>query len=220
MGELRRACGRMTSENYNIITGDIEGDNKENIVLDKMPKIFNSTAKDRTDFSRPVSANTNQRFSRPTSSQMFSRQSGVKSRGLASRPTTANNSKSTDVSFSGGRLVERNGEKFVLTNKQKVSGYKKFPSQGVSSWLTTQTASYEDHSKSLRGHKKLEPYRPDSARSRLPVRFKGEPKPFTRHCAARNMSQFCIGVQDHEWEKWKNKAVKPMKRQRPASAMN
>merc|ERR1712100_936922 len=118
---------------------------KENLV-DKMPKLFSSTAKDRVDFSRPASATTNQRFSRPPSSSM----NGTvqqKRRGLASRPTTASSTNQTrSTAFSGGKLIERNGEKFVVTQKQKATGYKKFPKQGTTSYLTPQSASFVDHS--------------------------------------------------------------------------
>ena len=42
-----------------------------------------------------------------------------KARGLASRPTTANNTRST-TSMSGGKLVSMNGDAFVMINKPKV----------------------------------------------------------------------------------------------------
>jgi len=187
---------------------------KENLV-DKMPKLFGSAAKDRVEFSRPASATTNQRFSRPSSSMNETRAN--KGRGLASRPTTANvTSKTRATNFTGGKMMERNGEKFVLTEKIKQTGYKKNPHQSTTNYLTTTTSSYIDPTTSLRGKKKLEPYRPDSARSRLPVRFKSEPKPFTRHCKPTNTSQFTIGVPDADWEAWKKKVVT---RKRPVSAM-
>jgi len=187
--------------------------NKENCILDKMPKLF---AKDggpeRKDFSRPPSAKTNQRFSRPQSSTMM--RGEQKSRGLASRPTTANNTRST-TSMSGGKLVERNGDKFLLCASYKATGYKKFPTQAASHFVSTTMASFADPTSSLRGKKKLEPYRPESARSRLPVRFKGEPRPHIRHCQPTNISNFSIGAPDADWENWKRKVTK---RKRPVSA--
>merc|ERR1711998_326685 len=183
--------------------------NKENLI-DKMPKLFlNKEEGDRTEFSRPPSATTNQRISRPQSSML--RQQKV--RGLASRPTTANTRSTT--SMSGGKLLERNGDKFVVCQSNKPTGYKKFPAQTATHFVSTSMASYIDPSSSLRGKKRLEPYRPESARSRLPVHFKGEPKPHIRHCQATNMSNFSIGAPDTDWERLKRKAAK---RKRPVSA--
>lgn len=98
----------------------------------------------------------------------------------------------------------------------QLTGYKKYPKESSTNFASTTKSSYTDPTSTLRGKKKLEPYRPDSARSRLPVRFKGEPKPFTRHCKPDNVSQFHIGVPDPVWESWKKQATK--KKQRPFSA--
>jgi len=189
-------------------------EDKEN-VLAKMPSIFGKEGDDRKDFSRPPSAATNQRFSGNVSQMM---RKGNKARGLASRPTTANNTMQTrsTTSMSGGKIVERHGEKFCMINQYKATGYKKFPKQEAPQFTSTTMASFVDPSPSLRGKKKLEPYRPESARSRLPVRFKGEPKPHTRHCQPSNISQFSIGTVDPNWETWKKKVTR--KRQRPVSA--
>jgi len=181
-----------------------------------------------------------------------------KTRGLASRPSTANQTRST-TSMSGGKLVSMNGDAFVVVQKPKaltltrhplmtspaqsivppttqngstngvsqhselttvcpwqLTGYKKYPKASSTNFQSTTKSSFTDPTSSLRGKKKLEPYRPDSARSRLPVRFKGEPKPFTRHCKANNESQFHIGAPDVAWESWKKQAT--VKKKRPFSA--
>merc|ERR1712100_663887 len=140
-------------------------------------------------------------------------------RGLASRPTTANNTRST-TSMSGGKLVSRNGDTFVVINPTKASGYKKYPPNTSTNFLSTTKHSYQDPTPANRGKKKLEVYRPDSARSRLPVKFKGEPKPFTRHCRPSNVSQFSIGAPDKNWDDWKKKVTTKRKRPFSASAVN
>jgi len=198
---------------------------KENLIT-SMPKLFGQgggrdrapyATDDENDydnmnrsFSRPTSAGTKQQFSRPTTMMR------TKARGLASRPSTANNTRETkDTNMSGGTLVSKNGENFMMIPKLKATGYKKYPKEGRPNFTSTTKSSYVDPSPSLRGTKKLEPYRPESARSRLPVRFKGEPKPFTRHCKPGNISQFSLGAPDADWESWKKKVVK---RKRPVSA--
>jgi len=188
---------------------------KENLIT-SMPKLFGRGRDEMEDnsFSRPTSAGTKQQFALPTRTM-----TRTKARGLASRPSTANNTretKSTSISqLTGGTVITRNGENFMMCPKLKATGYKKHPVEGKPQFTSTTKASFVDPSPSLRGKKKLEPYRPESARSRLPVRFKGEPKPFTRHCQAGNVSQFTIGAPDADWEAWKKKVVK---RKRPVSA--
>lgn len=187
--------------------------NKENLIT-QMPKLFGqNSSKDREEFSRPTSAGSSKQFSRPQSSMMRGAQ---KTRGLASRPTTANITRST-TSMSGGKLVSQNGDAFIMLKPEKATGYKKYPKAKATNFVSTTKSSFTDPSSTLRGKKKLEPYRPESARSRLPVRFKGEPKPFTRHCQAGNVSQFHIGAPDAHWENWKKKVVS--KRKRPVSAV-
>lgn len=118
--------------------------------------------------------------------------------------------------MSGGKVIERNGDKFLVTQPMKESGYKKYPTSTATNYVSTTAASYVDPCSSLRGKKKLEVYRPNSARNRLPVHFKGDPKPYVRHCKATNVSNFSIGAPDQEWDKWKKKVTS--KRSRPLSA--
>merc|ERR1712166_163545 len=184
---------------------------KENLIA-KMPKIFGK-GKGPEDFDcPPPSAATNQRFSM----MQGQKTRGLKSQALTSRPSTANNTRSSATSMTGGKLIQqRNGEKFVVCNINKASGYKKFPVQETANFVSTSKSSYLDPVVGGKT-KRLEPYRPESARSRLPVRFKGEPKPHVRHCQTRNVSHFTIGAPDKHWENWKKKVVK---RKRPVSAV-
>merc|ERR1712100_680174 len=126
--------------------GNFDLDNKENLVT-MMPKLFNRENEDRKEFSRPASANTNNAFSRPQSSMM---RGARKERGLASRPTTANNTRST-TSMSGGKLVSRNGDTFVVINPTKASGYKKYPPNTSTNFLSTTKHSYQDPTPANRG---------------------------------------------------------------------